>query len=69
MVFGFKHWQTPASALRAIGALYVTSPKERSVAEFTPVLPAQASFSITDELKAARAAHWARVDGQAKALK
>jgi len=69
VVFGFKHWQTPASALRAIGTLYITSPKERSAAEFAPVLPAQASFSITEELKAARAAFWASINGQAKALK
>ncbi|MBD2757160.1 insecticidal delta-endotoxin Cry8Ea1 family protein [Spirosoma validum] len=69
VVFGFKHWQTPASALRAIGTLYITSPKERSAAEFAPVLPALASFSITDELKAARAAHWASIKEQAKALK
>ncbi|WP_169921754.1 insecticidal delta-endotoxin Cry8Ea1 family protein [Spirosoma rigui] len=69
VVFGFKYRQTPASALRAISAIYVTSPKERSVAEFAPVYPTLGSFSITDELKAARAAHWASVGGQAKALK
>jgi hypothetical protein len=49
----------------------VTYPPHESLpnTEFAPVLPAFGSFSITDELKAARAAHRASVEGQAKALK
>ncbi|RYZ21477.1 MAG: hypothetical protein EOP49_47025, partial [Sphingobacteriales bacterium] len=33
-VFGFKFWQSPQATLRAISALYVKSPAERSEADF-----------------------------------
>lgn len=62
-VFGFKHWEWPSTKLNAIRTLYKTSSKERSVADFAKFFPTLAipEGLITDELKAARQAHWASI--------
>ena len=68
IVFGFQLWQSPEATLRAIRSIYVTSPKERSAADFAKefpklVIPADL---ITDEVKTARQKHWERVKERAK---
>lgn len=60
VVYGFQYAKSPSAALYAIQAIYVKSPKERSVGDFAKAFP---KFSIpanliTDDLKAARKAHW-----------
>lgn len=68
VVYGFQDWQSPEAILRAISAMYVKSPKERSVADFAKAFPKHAipADLITEELKTARIAYWkyvkARVD-------
>lgn len=71
VVFGFLPWLPPAATLRAVRNLYVTSPSERSAADFAQAFPvvALADVLITDQLRAARQAYWASVQARAKALK
>jgi hypothetical protein len=70
-VFGFLSWTPPAAALRALRTMYITSPKEHSVAELAQAFPTLglSATPITDELKAARQAYWAALQARAKALK
>lgn len=71
VVFGFKYWQSPQATLRAISALYVKSPAERSEADFHKAFPhlGISAGSITDELKTVRQAYWAAFEAHAKTLK
>lgn len=68
VVFGFKNWQAPLSTLNAIREIYVKSPNEVSIADFTRAFPKRAipASLITDELKVARKAHWEWVKAHAK---
>jgi hypothetical protein len=68
VVFGFKFWVSPSATLRAISAIYVKSPKERSAAEFAKAFPnlAVSANLITEELKAARRVYWAYVKTHVK---
>lgn len=68
VVFGFQYWTTPTAQLNAIEALYVTSPNERSAADFANQFPNLAipANLITDELKAARLAYWALIKERVK---
>lgn len=60
VVFGFAPWTDPKMTLRAVKTLYVTSPKERSMADLAKAHPKVAipADLITDELKAARKKYW-----------
>ena len=71
VVFGFQWWQSPKATMRAIGAIYITSPKEHSAADFAKAFPSLGIGAnlITEEYKAARRAHWAYIDAYAKAHK
>ncbi|GAB4044365.1 insecticidal delta-endotoxin Cry8Ea1 family protein [Spirosoma jeollabukense] len=71
VVFGFAPWTDPKMSLRAVKTLYITSPKEQSMADLAKAHPKVAipADLITDELKAARKAYWADVEARAKALK
>ena len=71
VVFGFQWHPSPSATLRAIGAIYIKSPKERSAADFAKAFPKLgiSAGSITEELKLARKAHWAYIEARAKALK
>ena len=71
VVFGFQFWQSPSTTLRAIGAIYVKSPKEHSATDFAKVFPnfAIPATLITEELKLARKAYWAYIKARAEALK
>lgn len=67
VVFGFINWQPPQAILRAISALYVKSPAERSEDHFHKAFPTLGISvgSITNELKAARQAYWTSVQKRA----
>lgn len=71
VVFGFQTWEPPEEAMRAIGALYVKTPKEQSAADFAKAFPKLAipANLITDDLKAARKAYWAYIEARAKEFK
>ncbi|GAB3279399.1 insecticidal delta-endotoxin Cry8Ea1 family protein [Larkinella harenae] len=68
IVFGFQYWNSPAEALNAIRAIYIRSPKERSAADFAKALPHRTipADLITNELRAARRAHWDYIKSIAK---
>jgi hypothetical protein len=70
-VFGFQYWQPPAATLNAVRAIYIRSPKERSLADVAKAFPKVANTAnlITDELKAARIAYWAYIEARAKKLR
>lgn len=66
IVFGFKYWQSPSEALKALANLYITSPSEKSEADLVKSSPKLGiSGLITEELKAARQAYWAAVKKRA----
>ena len=72
VVYGFLFLDGgPTVTPSALHALYVTSPQEPSVADFAQAFPALGITDalITDELKAARQAHWASIKARAEALK
>lgn len=68
VVFGFQYRQLPTETLKAIRAIYVKSPKERSVADFTKAFPKVSipANLINNELKAARQAYWAALKARVK---
>lgn len=63
VVVGFKYWDSPEAALRAVRLHYVSSPSEKSMADLAKAFPNVAipADLITYELKAARLAHWAYI--------
>lgn len=67
LIFGFLPWQMPSETLGAIGRIYITSPNERSVADFTKAFPKLGIGAnlITDELRVARKKHWERIEALA----
>ena len=68
IVFGFMPWPSPAKTQNALRTIYITSPTERSAADFAQAFPTQGITSalITDELKAARQAYWTLIEERAK---
>lgn len=68
IVFGFRYWTPEVATLRAIRSIYVTSPKEHSAADLAKAFPKRAISAdlISDELKAARKAHWEAIKERAK---
>ena len=68
IIFGFLYWTPPAATLRAISRIYVTSPKERSWADFANAFPklGLSANSISEGLKAARKAYWEYIKKHAK---
>jgi len=71
VVFGYLYWEAPSDKLDALRDLYVRTPKERTAAELTRKLSSGVSGSnlITDELKASRQEHWAKIEARAKEIK
>jgi hypothetical protein len=69
VVYGFQYWQPPSATLNAIRSMYVTSPKERSAADFVKAFPKiqMPADLITEELTTARKAHWDAMKARAKA--
>ncbi|WP_080055642.1 insecticidal delta-endotoxin Cry8Ea1 family protein [Spirosoma aerolatum] len=68
IVFGFMYWLSPTATLGALRSNYVTNPIERSLADFAKAFPKLAipAGLISEELKAARKAHWASIKARAK---
>ena len=68
VVVGFKYWDSPEAALRAVRLNYITSPREKSMDDLVKVFPGVAipADLITYELKAARLAYWAWIKASAK---
>ena len=60
IVFGFLRRQKPSDTLKAVARHYITSPKEYSDDELAKAFPklGLSAKSITNELRAARKAHW-----------
>lgn len=71
VVFGFKYWQSPQATLRAISALYVKSPADRSEADFHKAFPKLGISvgSVSTELKTARQEYWSSVKKRADEVK
>lgn len=71
-VFGYQYINGgPPVTQSEIRRIYITSPNERSTADFANAFPALglAQAPISNELKAARQAHWAAVKARAETLK
>lgn len=66
IVVGFKHWDSPTLALRVARSHYVTSPREKSMADLVKAFPGVAiPAGLIEEAKAERLAHWARIEASA----
>jgi hypothetical protein len=71
VVFGFKFQQNQNVSLETLQLFYVKSPKEKSAADFAKAFPnakIPGDF-ITQDLKAARKAHWDAIEAQAKEIR
>lgn len=62
VVFGFQYWEPPQVPESAIRNMYIKSPHERPAADFLKEFKHRsvAANLITEQLKAARKAYWAR---------